>query len=225
MRTVAIIPCHNEGKFIYQVASKAAKHVSFVVVVDNLSADNTVSEARRADAAIVYCRGKGVGCATQAGLDSGYVGGADAVVLLDGDGQHDPDEIPSLLAPVLRGYADVAIGVRTYWSSMPHYRQIGNWVIEQALNVGASVKAVDAQCGFRALGKKALQIRLTDPGFGSITELLVRARRAQLRIAYVPVRCIYHDALADNSSMHPVKHGFVALFRTLRWRAWEHLGI
>jgi len=223
MKTVAVIPCHNEAKYIQDVVSRSAKHVDVVCVVDNNSTDGTCSVASLAGAKVVSCQAKGMGNATATGIWATQ--DADVVVTLDGDGQHNPDEIPGLAAPVQEKIADIAIGVRLDNSGMPVYRRLGNHIIALAANLGACVQVVDAQCGFRALGSLARQIPLTSPGFGCVTELIIKSRRQGLRLVQVPVSCIYHDDLKANSAMNPVRHGISVLMVTLRWRLWEYFGL
>ena len=101
---VAAIPCYNEANFIGDVVRRALTHVDRVVVVDDGSTDGTAEAARAAGAEVRrHETNRGPGAAARTCLQAGRELGADVLVTLDGDGQHDPDEIPAVVAPVLAG--------------------------------------------------------------------------------------------------------------------------
>lgn len=221
MKVIAVIPCYNEAKQIYQVVSGALKYVDEVIVVDNCSIDSTDYMAREAGAKVIYCRDKGMGHATKAGITQAIKHGANVIVTLDGDGQHNPKEIPSILEPIFRHRCDISIGVRTK-HAMPIYRRFGNFLITLSFNLFSTITLPDAQCGFRAFTVKVVRaIELKEGGFGCIVEFLVKARHRKYRIERVPITCIYHNHLADNSTMNPVKHGLSVLLSSIKWRIWE----
>jgi glycosyltransferase involved in cell wall biosynthesis len=143
-------------------------------------------------------------------------------VTLDGDGQHNPDEVPSLIEPILNGAADLVIGSRFMCKAdVPRYRKIGIDVITWLYNAGHGAKIADAQSGFRAYSRKALEIiNITYPGFGFSMQSLVQARKRHLNIVEVPVSCIYHDA---GSTLDPVTHGLSVAWATVKIRISEEL--
>ena len=207
MKIIAVIPCLNEEYFISDVVVKAIKHVDKVIVIDDGSKDATVRVARDAGAEVIsHPSSRGAGAATRTGFDAALQDGADIVVTLDGDGQHDPREIPIVVKPVLDGKADLVIGSRfTAEAKVSLYRKFGIDIITWLYNAGHRAKISDAQSGFRAYSSKALEgIEITYPGFGFSIETLVQARKSGLTICEVPVTCIYHDS---GSTEHPVTHG------------------
>lgn len=221
MKTVAVIPCFNEAKFIYNVVTEARKYVDEVIVVDNGSFDDTVLEAKKADVKVVYSHIKGMGASLRKGLK--YE--ADIYVTLDGDGQHNPCEIPNLIKPILNNETDLTIGIRNNCDSMPFYRRLGNGVIAFAFNILSPIRLTDAQCGFRAFNRKVRDIRIKSDDFGCVTELFIKVRKLNYRIKPVSVSCVYHNNFYDNSSMNPIKHGVSVLLNTIRWRIWEGTGL
>jgi glycosyltransferase involved in cell wall biosynthesis len=142
---------------------------------------------------------------------------ADVVVTLDGDGQHNPDEIPEVVSPVLSGEADLVIGSRFMgrYNNVAAYRRFGINVITFLYNMGSSAKITDGQSCFRAYGRRALEVlNITEDGFGFSVETLIQARRAGLRIREVPISCVYHE---ESHSLNPVIHGV-----GVAWKVVEH---
>jgi glycosyltransferase involved in cell wall biosynthesis len=196
------------------------------VIADDHSTDNTRKIAENMFLHVILNTGhKGVGRNTATGIALAWSLGADIVVTLDGDGQHNPSDIPKLLEPITKYGADIVIGARD-WTPMPWYRQVGNLVIDCAYdNRGlwlTGKHVVDTQSGFRVYTRKAIEtIRWEDNGFGFSTETLIKARKLKLKVIEVPINVIYHADLKENSSSNPVKHGVGVLLKTLRWRWWE----
>jgi glycosyltransferase involved in cell wall biosynthesis len=157
MKTLAAIPCYNEGLAIGSVVLKASRHVDEVLVVDDGSTDDTAEIAKEAgDAVIAHDGNKGKGRAVKNALRYAIEHGFDALVLLDGDGQHGPREIPKLLEPLTNDAADLVIGFRTF-GQMPAYRRVGRKVLDRA--TGGPVR--DSQSGFRALNRHAIELLST----------------------------------------------------------------
>ena len=218
-RIVIALPCHNEGPYLAPVLQAARPH-GICVVVDDGSTDDTQAVAESLGAE-VFAHGfnRGYGAAVASCLQVGRERGADVLVMLDGDGQHDPAEIPGIIAPILAGEADLVVGSRFAGieSEAPPYRRFGIGVITWLYNLGGAQRLKDAQCGFRAFGPRALAaIRPSDPGMGASVEMLIAARRAGLRMAEVPISCRYHPG---GSSIHPVRHGVGVAWKVIVHRA------
>lgn len=149
----------------------------------------------------------GKGRAVKTSLRYAVEHGFDALVLLDGDGQHDPDEIPPLLEPIENDAADLVIGFRSL-SQMPFYRRFGRAVLDHVTGVGGVV--TDSQCGFRVLNRKAIELlagKLNKDDFAIESEMVRAAndRNLSLRITEVPILCKYGSF--DTSTKNPVSHG------------------
>src|SRR5207249_7503548 len=133
-KILVAIPAFNEGPTIGSVVLKARQFASEVVVVDDGSSDDTAETAALAGAhTIRHARNLGKGMAIRTGWLYARAKGLEALVLLDGDHQHDPSDIPRLIEPILNGEADVVLGVR--WgktSGMPAYRRVGKRVLDYA---------------------------------------------------------------------------------------------
>jgi len=216
---VAGIPAYNEEQFIAEVVRKARRFADEVIVVDDGSRDGT-SEAAKAAGAVVINHGvhKGYGESIKSCFEVMKLNTADVLVVLDGDGQHDPDDIPQLLAPIFSGEADVVVGSRFLGgqTNMPRYRKFGIKVITFLCNFGSRVKVSDAQSGFRAYSKKVLDtLTITGSGMGASAEVIMKIREKGFSIKEVPISCIYHSA---SHSANPVIHGLGVAFTVVKLR-------
>lgn len=195
---IAGIPAYNEEKTIAEVVLKAGYHVGKVLVCDDGSKDLTQVIARKNGADIVgHEKNMGYGVAMQTLFRKARELDADAMVTFDGDGQHDPDEIPTLVKPILEGRADIVTGSRFMKGArrdIPLYREVGILVITLLTRIISGYPISDAQSGFRAYSRKALkELKLTELGWGSSAEVFFKARDVGLRIVEVPVHCDYGD--------------------------------
>ena len=156
---LACIPAYNEEKTIGAILDQAFRHVEQVVVCDDGSTDGTNEVARRKGATVVrnpYNMGKGR--ALQACFRLADRIAPDVIVVMDADGQHDPEDIPRLVAPILEGEADLVIGSRYVEGSStdaPLYRRVGLSIVN-VFNQTANDDVKDTQSGFRAFNKDAL---------------------------------------------------------------------
>jgi glycosyltransferase involved in cell wall biosynthesis len=208
---IACIPAYNQEKSIEKVVQDTLKYVEHVIVIDDGSFDKTAQVADRAGALVIrHAMNMGYGAAIKSGFKMALKERVDIVVTLDADLQHDPDDIPALLAPILDGSAEIVIGARISEADnkMPAYRKAGVRFITKLVQYnGVAVK--DAQSGFRAYSLKALRTilpNLTDSGFGLITESLSEASRYKLSIVEVPI-VIRYDTGLPTSKTNPLSHG------------------
>jgi len=222
MRTVAVIPCFNEEQTIAGIVAIAARYVDMVVVADDGSTDETSDAAYGAGAVVVrgasrqgFGRNVALGLQTALSRDSFSI-----VVTLDGDGQHDPSEIPLVVKPIIEDRADLVIGSRFMGEyNVPRYRKFGIDVITWLYNIGVEQKILDAQSCLRAYKRELLEdVACVEEGFGFSTEILIKARTKGYRILETPIRCIYHNDFKMNSSMNPISHGVGVALCTAKWR-------
>jgi glycosyltransferase involved in cell wall biosynthesis len=223
LKSVAIIPAYNEEKTIGTVVKQTLQYVDEVIVMDDHCTDNTREEALKAGAMVrSTSSGKGAGKAIRIGIGNAInIYQPDAIVLLDGDGQHNPDDIPSMLS-LLKDF-DMIVTSRfmdnSAFTNMPKYRKFGIQCINFAYNFGAKFKIRDSQCGLRAFRANVLRdMNLQENGFGYSVEMLVKARAKGYKIIEIPTVVHYHKDFKQNSSMNPVIHGLGVLLVTLKWR-------
>lgn len=196
MKIVAVIPAYNEGERVGVVVKDALRFVDTVVVVDDGSSDHTARYAIEAGAMLVqHPENCGAGAATMTGIQAARALHADAIVTLDADEQHNPDDIPALIAPIRDNTADIAFANRFgRRNRIPLIRRTFN-AIGNVITFGATGKWVsDSQCGFKALGPKAVQeIDLKMSGYEFCTEIVREAAQHRWRIAEVPAKVIYSE--------------------------------
>lgn len=224
---IAVIPCYNEEKTISEVVSKSLESCDKVIVVDNNSQDDTILKAKKAGAEVILCGIQGAGATTRTGINHAlkYCDRISTIITLDGDGQHDPNDIDKLASRIDVGIADICIGSRFLnIKNMPFYRMIGNRIISMDYNYYSKHKLNDTQSCFRAFNTKVAQsINIEENGFGFSTEFLVKARKLGFRITEVSIECIYHEEFSQNSTLNPIKHGVGVLLKTEKWRLKEDI--
>lgn len=207
MTVIAFIPAYNEAARIGEVVTHARNHVDEIVVIDDGSIDDTVAIAERAGAKVIrHEQNRGKGSAIVTGLD--YFGRSEAefAVLLDADGQHDPEEIPKFIEAARAMNADVVVGTRmSATQEMPLVRRLTNRFTSWVTSRMARQTIPDSQCGFRLIRRSVLpHLELSSSHFEIETEVLIQAARAGHRIVSVPIRTIYGNA-ARASHIHPLR--------------------
>ena len=223
-RIIAGIPAYNEEKYIAKVVLKTMRHVDEVIVVDDGSTDMTAEIAEKLGATVIrHPENRGYGAALATIFQEARKRDPDALVILDADDQHDPDEIPKLVQPILRGEADIVIGSRFRGkTNQPHWRKIGvkiiTWLTRKAHRLPDTI--TDAQSGYRAYNNKAIQvIQPQDTDMGASIDILAQAAQHNLRIKEVPITIKYHQ---EASTQNPITHGARVVTRILEIIALKH---
>jgi glycosyltransferase involved in cell wall biosynthesis len=215
-RILVVIPAYNEERYIGSVVIKARKYAHTVLVIDDGSKDYTADIAREAGAVvIVHAQNQGKGAALNTGMREVGRFKPDAVVLMDGDGQHLPEEIPILATPVLRGEADVVVGSRylKQTSDVPIHRVYGHQVFNFITSQASGISLTDSQNGFRAFSPKAAsQLTISSNGFAVESEMQFIANDQHLRVVEMPITILYHAKAKRNV----MSHGMMVLNGILR---------
>jgi glycosyltransferase involved in cell wall biosynthesis len=217
--TAVLIPAYRERARIGPVIRRALGSVATVLVVDDGSDDGTGDAARAAGAELIVHRSnRGKGAALKTGMRALADRGFDWILLLDGDGQHDPDEIPRFLALRDAPHRILAVGNRMGDTArMPAVRRWVNRAMSGAISRLCGQPIPDSQCGFRMLPCEAVPV-VDAPSnrFDYETEMLIYAARAGFRILPVEISTIY---AGEKSKIHPVRDT-LRFFRLL----WRHRG-
>jgi glycosyltransferase involved in cell wall biosynthesis len=219
---LACIPAYNEEKYIQDVIKKSLPHVDSVVVCDDGSTDNTAKLAKDAGAIVISQKNQGYGAAISTLFDYARVQNAQIMITLDGDGQHNPDQIPLLFDAITTHNVDVTIGSRFLddTTKASGYRKTGIKIITSASNYGTNFKVSDSQSGFRAYSKNAIDaIHPTEQGMSVSTEILLKISNKGLSVAEVPITISYNG---DTSQQHSVPHGLSVLVNTLKYVSIKH---
>lgn len=203
-KALVVIAAHNESRAIGRVVSGAAVHLP-VLVVDDGSTDETAALAEQAGATVLrQTPNQGQGAAQQAGFRWALERGFDAAVALDGDGQHDPAEIPLFLSAWERTGADLIIGARDF-RQMPWQRRLANALGRRSFSWAMGRTIRDNQSGYRMLGRLLMQDVLDNPEkrFGLAVETIVACILGGYVMEWVPIRTIYAD---EKSHIRPFRH-------------------
>jgi glycosyltransferase involved in cell wall biosynthesis len=201
----AIIPAYLEEKHIADVVRRTLKQLANVVVVDDGSADATAEEAKKAGAdVIIHEKNRGKGESIKSGFRYWLEHGATYAIILDGDGQHLPEEIERFISVAGSSGAKLLVGTRMNdVREMPVVRRAVNRYMSRKISRVCGQEIPDTQCGFRMVHRDIIPNLLGGTErFDYETEMLILASRAGCRIASVPISTVYSDEV---SSIHPVR--------------------
>jgi len=216
-----LVPAHDEAPRIRAVVVAARRHLP-VLVVDDGSVDRTAAVAEEAGATVLRRRpNQGKGAALRAGFEWAIAQGIEAVITIDGDGQHDPSEIPGFLAAydrrtVAGAATELIVGQRDF-TVMPPSRRIANVLGTLALSAAVGHRIPDNQSGYRLIGRRLMNAMLDsrEDGFAFEVEMIAVCLREGWPMAWVPIRTIYGD---ERSHIQPGRHlrEFLAVTRRAR---------
>jgi glycosyltransferase involved in cell wall biosynthesis len=208
-RILALVPGYEEGPRIGRVVASASRHLP-VLVVDDGSTDDTASAAEAAGARVIrQVPNAGKGAALRAGFRLALDEGWDAVLTLDADGQHDPDEMPRFIAAFAAPGAsgprpELVIGRRDF-ARMPPVRRLSNTVGTAAFSWAVGRHIPDNQSGYRLLGRRLMTAMLDshETGFEFEVEMIAVCLRRGWTLEWVPISTIY---AGEPSHVKPVAH-------------------
>jgi glycosyltransferase involved in cell wall biosynthesis len=218
-KIIVCIPAYNEEKNIGEILKKAKKYAKEVIVYDDGSVDKTAEIATNMGAIVIRNpRNKGYGKALSELFKFALNNNADIMITLDSDGQHDADQIPLLIDPLIQNQADIVIGSRFLkkedLKNVPSYRSLGIRAITKITKVACYENITDSQSGFRAYARSALsKLHLYEDGMAISTEILLKANDENLRIVEVPISVKYFE---DSSTHNPVSHGISIVSHLLK---------
>jgi glycosyltransferase involved in cell wall biosynthesis len=213
-----ILPAYDEEVSIGTIVLLTRLYADKVIVVDDGSTDRTATVARKAGAeVIVHEVNSGKGSALKTGFKAAVNMGADIIVTMDSDGQHDPAEIPKIVEPIIKGEAEMVNGSR-YLSGLnkntPAYRRIGQTVLDRATSINSGLKITDSQSGFRAFASSITGIfRFNAKGMAIESEMLADAGKAGIQIKEIGIGVRYD---VECSTKKPVQHGLEVLLTVLK---------
>jgi glycosyltransferase involved in cell wall biosynthesis len=218
LRLAVVIPAFNENRAIADTIASVPSFADHIFVVDDASTDDTAEIAANSGVASVirHATNRGVGAAISTGYRRVLEIGADVAVVMAGDGQMDPRDLPALLEPVVHDVADYVKGNRflhpEVWTTMPKTRIVGNMLLSAATRVTSGYRHVfDSQCGYTAIHRRALDkidLDVLWARYGYPNDLLSRLHTAGVRVVDVPVRPIYGEhwksGINLGTALHPI---------------------
>ena len=217
-KVAVVIPCYDEGHLIARVIETMPDFVDRLYVVDDKSGDDTAQIIQRFAEAdperiqfIAHQVNQGVGGAIASGYKAALGDRIDVTVVMAGDGQMDPDDLPAIVAPVARGECDYAKGNRLFtgdaWYIIPRVRYLGNSMISLLTKIASGYWHVaDSQSGYTAIGLKALQTIDWDKmykRYGQPNDLLVRLNIHSFRVRDITIRPVYN--VGERSGIKPLR--------------------
>ncbi|HEX8372902.1 MAG TPA: glycosyltransferase family 2 protein [Chthoniobacterales bacterium] len=200
-----LIPAYCEEATIGKVISGVKRHLGLVLIVDDGSSDETAVRSKAAGAeVIVHEQNRGKGASVKTGLRTLELRGVDYFLVMDSDGQHDPEDIPKFVAAASDASVAVFCGNRMGdLTTMPLVRKITNKFMSWRISRACQQRIPDSQCGFRMYRRDTLAHLLCETNnFDYETETLLLIARHGLKIGAVPVRTIYGD---EKSKIRPVR--------------------
>jgi glycosyltransferase involved in cell wall biosynthesis len=203
MKLAVLIPAHNESSKIHDLIKSVRNQFLDVIVIDDGSTDDTaeIASANRAEV-LRNERNVGKGASLIRGFAYALSKGYDAVLTMDGDGQHLPQDIPKFIAASKSQEFGIIIGNRmARVANMPRIRIITNSIMSWLISIITKQNIPDSQCGFRLIKKDVLEtIKLRTTNFEIESEMLIEASHAGFAISSVPIQTIYDNEL---SHIHP----------------------
>ncbi|MFH0832938.1 MAG: glycosyltransferase family 2 protein [Candidatus Aenigmatarchaeota archaeon] len=184
---VAVMPAYNEEKSIADVIKETKKYVDRVMVIDDCSADNTATVAKKSGALVIrHKMNSGLGSSLRTGFKEALKMRADVIITIDADGQHDPNDIPKFIEKIKSGY-DFVLGERNL-RRYPFLKKFGNFFLCMATNFISGTNLNDTESGFRAFKRNALEkFYLKSERYQIAVEIIFEVGRNNLKTINVPI--------------------------------------
>ena len=216
MKPYIIIPARNEARTVASVVG-TARSFGHVVVVDDGSTDGTFDVAEDAGATVLrHIVNLGKGSALKTGCDFALREGAEKIVVIDADAQHDPQQIPEFLNQ-LHSH-DVVFGFRAFSGEMPSILRFGNQFINSTVAFLYGISLNDTQCGYRAFSADAYKkLRWSATDYSVESEMVSKTGRKRLRYAQVPIKTVYLDSYKGTTVLDGIK----IVLKMLWWRVYS----
>lgn len=209
MKIAVVIPAKNEEKRIEQVIKRVKEKVpeSDIIVIDDGSDDQTVQTAENVSGIMVLRHriNLGKGAALKTGCEAAVQREAETIVLMDADGQHNPEDIPRFLEALSDEY-DIVFGSRIIGDDMPYVMRLGNKFLSFVTSLLFRSYISDTQSGFRAFRASVYpKIIWSSSGYGVETEMIINAAKHHLRMKEIDIKTVYHDSYKGTTIMDGIR--------------------
>jgi len=204
MKNCILIPSYNEARTIGAITKELKSRGLTVYVVDDGSTDNTAGIAKGQGAVVIaHDKNKGKGASLIEGFGRILKEDFDAVLIMDGDGQHTTGDVDSFFKKMAETGADIVIGNRMLdTASMPAGRLITNRIMSRIISKMCQKNIPDTQCGFKLIKRNVLEsIKFEFPNFEIESEIILKAARSGFKIESIPVKTVYRD---ETSKIKPI---------------------
>lgn len=216
MNIFIVIPAFNEAKRIENVLENLRSFNLPIIVVDDGSIDSTYKVAKRYDVTVLRHKiNLGKGAALKTGCEAGFLMGAEAIIMMDSDGQHKVSDIPKFINILRDGKYDIIFGSRNLRLGAPLIRFIGNKMASILVNILFGIYVSDLICGYRAFTKESfMKLDLESTGYGIETEMVIKTGLQKLKYCEIDVETIYYDKFKGVTILDALS----ILGSVLRWR-------
>jgi glycosyltransferase involved in cell wall biosynthesis len=219
MKISIVIPLFNEEKHILDVLKGVRKYDYPVIVVDDGSTDESkakVVASKLKDIKLIEHKiNLGKGAAMKTGAEYAFEQGAEAVVFIDSDAQHNPEDLGKFIKSLEAKNCEVVFGSRNLNLGVPLVRYLGNKFASLLVALFFRIYVSDILCGFRAITRSAYQkIKWESTGYGVETEMVIRTGKLRMNFCEVPVETIYHSGVKGVTLLDAI--GILA--QVVKWR-------
>lgn len=216
MKIFIIIPAFNESKRIGLVLENVLSTKLPVIVVDDGSKDATFEKAKKYQVtALRHKINLGKGAAIKTGCEAAFANGAEAIIMMDSDGQHKAEDLPKFAEKIQSGQFDVVFGSRNMNLGVPLIRFLGNKFASVLIALLFNTHISDLICGYRAITKKAYaKMELQSADYGIETEMVIKTAKLKLRYCEIPIETIYYDKFKGVT----ILDAFGILLNVIKWR-------
>lgn len=208
-----VIPAYNEAKTIGPIVGQLSQRGFRVVVVDDGSRDKTIVEANKSGAElIVHAKNMGKGSCIREGLEHALENNCEACITMDGDGQHNINDIDKFIEEYKKSGSDLILGNRLHSpKKMPFIRRCTNKIMSFLIALLITERVDDSQCGYRLISRNGMEkMRLNTTKYEIESEMIMEAKRRGLKMSSVNIDSIYGS---EASQINP----FLDTFRFIKF--------
>jgi len=232
-----VVPCFNESKNIANVIQKVPDYIDRIYIVDDQSTDDTIAivqacaqKSPRIITLLQHTVNQGAGGAIVTGYKQALADDIDAVVVMAGDDQMDPDNLPDLLEPLVKGEADYVKGNRYLdddaWGKIPKTRFFGNAALSLLTKIASGYwHVIDSQTGYAAINKETLKKLRLDAlwkRYGYPNHILVMLNIHSCVVRDVPIKAVYHENAVSGIRIGSlIPRLSLLMLKWFLWRMWE----
>lgn len=216
MKIFIVIPAYNEAKRVGTVIEELKDTKLPIIVVDDGSRDDTYKEASGRN--VICIRHKfnlGKGAALKTGCEAAFSLGAEAIIMMDSDGQHKASDLPKFIQALESQKYNIIFGSRSAGLGVPLVRFLGNKLSSVLVSLMFRIYLPDLICGYRAFTKSAYnKIKWQSRDYGVETEMVIRTGKSRLSHCEIPVETVYYDKFKGVT----IPDAIGILFNVFKWR-------